>query len=225
MAIEHKFITDAERHEPKGASSAIANSVWVADGVGSGAFRKIKSTDLSGMTGDGGVAGKDVVSDGANGFKFANADAHGAMTITNNVTGFAITAAVDPTFNTPSDFVLITGVGGPWAGELLHDITFDTNKLTVSTTGIYRIDLWGNISAWAANNSSLCFRYKLNGTTLSSRKPVVKTDASSVPRQVAGFGLLSLNAGDYVQLFVAGSATGNYTFADLNTTISIVRAL
>lgn len=38
MTIEHKNITDAERHEPKGASTASNGTVYIADGAGSGAW-------------------------------------------------------------------------------------------------------------------------------------------------------------------------------------------
>ena len=40
--IEHKNIPDAGRHEPKGASTAAAGSVYVSDGAGSGSW-----TDLT----------------------------------------------------------------------------------------------------------------------------------------------------------------------------------
>jgi hypothetical protein len=38
MTIQHADIPDAQRHEPKGASTATSGQVWVADGAGSGAF-------------------------------------------------------------------------------------------------------------------------------------------------------------------------------------------
>lgn len=38
MAIEHDSIADGERHEPKGVSTAPANSIYVADGAGSGSW-------------------------------------------------------------------------------------------------------------------------------------------------------------------------------------------
>ncbi len=36
--IEHKNLTDAELHEPKGVSAASSNTVYVADGAGSGSW-------------------------------------------------------------------------------------------------------------------------------------------------------------------------------------------
>lgn len=45
MAIEHVNIVDAERHEPKGASTATIDQVWASDGAGSGSFREIPYSD------------------------------------------------------------------------------------------------------------------------------------------------------------------------------------
>lgn len=46
MTIEHRLIPDAERHEPKGASSAFSGQVYVSNGSQSGAWRKIKEADI-----------------------------------------------------------------------------------------------------------------------------------------------------------------------------------
>jgi hypothetical protein len=41
MAIEHVNISDAERHEPKGASTAAENTVYISDGATSGAWETL----------------------------------------------------------------------------------------------------------------------------------------------------------------------------------------
>jgi hypothetical protein len=46
MATEHDSITDPEIHEPKGASTASANEVYIADGAGSGSWNKIGEDQL-----------------------------------------------------------------------------------------------------------------------------------------------------------------------------------
>jgi hypothetical protein len=43
---EHSDLTDPELHEPKGVSSASVNTVYVADGAGSGAWQKIEVAQL-----------------------------------------------------------------------------------------------------------------------------------------------------------------------------------
>lgn len=39
MSIQHSAIVDADRHEPKGASTAAAGSVYVSDGAASGVWK------------------------------------------------------------------------------------------------------------------------------------------------------------------------------------------
>lgn len=45
MAIEHVDIPDGERHEPKGASTATIDQVYVSDGAASGAWRTLPFQD------------------------------------------------------------------------------------------------------------------------------------------------------------------------------------
>lgn len=44
--VQHKDITDNNIHEPKGITTATADQVYVADGAGSGTWRKINETDI-----------------------------------------------------------------------------------------------------------------------------------------------------------------------------------
>ena len=44
--VEHSQLPDELLHEPKGASTAAAGTVYVADGAGSGAFQKLPTTSI-----------------------------------------------------------------------------------------------------------------------------------------------------------------------------------
>ena len=46
MAIQHEDITDPKIHEPKGASTATENEVYVSDGAGSGEWKLIPFASL-----------------------------------------------------------------------------------------------------------------------------------------------------------------------------------
>lgn len=46
MAIQHELITDPKIHEPKGASTASASTVYVANGSGSGAWSTLTTSSL-----------------------------------------------------------------------------------------------------------------------------------------------------------------------------------
>ena len=45
--IEHNELPDELLHEPKGASTAVAGTVYVADGASSGSFQKLPITSLN----------------------------------------------------------------------------------------------------------------------------------------------------------------------------------
>ena len=44
--IEHKELPDDLLHEPKGASTAVAGTVYIANGAGAGSFQKLPTTSL-----------------------------------------------------------------------------------------------------------------------------------------------------------------------------------
>ena len=52
MTIQHKLLTGADLHEPKGAASAASGNVYVADGAGSGAWDKlpVANVDVTAIT-------------------------------------------------------------------------------------------------------------------------------------------------------------------------------
>ncbi len=45
MSVQHKDVVDAERHEPKGATTATIDQVYASNGAGSGAWRELPWTD------------------------------------------------------------------------------------------------------------------------------------------------------------------------------------
>lgn len=45
-SIAHKDISDPNRHEPKGASTAVNKSVYVSNGAGSGIWKRLSNSDL-----------------------------------------------------------------------------------------------------------------------------------------------------------------------------------
>ncbi len=192
MSIQHRDIPNAQLHEPKGINTALADTLYVADGLGSGEWRTL--------------------------------GAYGSQAITNNTATFAVTAAADTTFNTTSQYALLTGAGAPWAAENLFGVTFATDRLTVGVAGVYLINLWMQITGFPNNAASLAVRYRINGSgSFSTRKPTAHATAALDVGNITGFGLIPLNAGDYIQLYMASSHTGNVTIHDSNTLLQLVR--
>lgn len=225
MSIQHKDIPDAQLHEPKGVLTAPVNSFYRASGTGTGAWGKLQSADLTGVSGDGGSTNLRFVSNGTNGFTAKTDAAYGAMTVTNNTNGFTVVAAADSTLNTNSDYVLFTGTGAPWAAEsLFGGMTFNTDRLIIPVAGTYEIQAWANITGYPTNTAFVATKYRLNGTTFGPRKVKTKSNSAGDSGLLSGFGLFTAAAGDFLQLYVASSANGSLIIGDLNTTIKLVRA-
>lgn len=223
MAIQHKDIPEGQLHEPKGISLAANRQVYVADGSGSGDWAKVKSENLEGLTGDGGVSGNIILTDGVGGFTMVPHSSYGVMAVTNNTVAFTVAAASDATLQTNSDYVLFTGVGAPWVGETLYGTTFTTNRLTVTKSGIYDVRFWANIYGFPSNTAYVGAKFRVNGSAWSARTIVSKSNSAGDHGELNAFGLISLTAGDYVQLYVASSAAGSLVIRNANLTIDLRR--
>lgn len=151
-----------------------------------------------------------------------NDKAYGSMTITNNSVNFPVTAVADTTFNTPSQFSLLTGTGAPLVGETLKGITFNVNRLIVPYTGIYEIQTYANISAFPSNTAKVALRFLVNGTTYSSRGPIIKSAVAGDADHLSAHGHISLTAGDYIQNVIASDTTGNILIRDFNTSLFLI---
>lgn len=223
MTIQHRLIPEAQLHEPKGVSTAVINKVYKSNGAGSGTWDDIDSSMLQGLSGDAGLANKKFLTNGTNGFTLVTDAAYGAQVITNNATNFPLTAVVDTTFNTPSQYTLMTGVGAPWASANLSGVTFSVDRLTAPVTGMYMLDFWCNIAAFTGNTAKISFRHLINGTTYVTRKPTVKSAIAGDVCTLSAFGSVQMTAGDYIQLTVASDTTGNLLLADANMHLVLLR--
>lgn len=224
MAVQHKDIPDAQLHEPKGVAGAVQRQVYVANGSGSGVWQKIKSENLEGLTGDAGIAEKVPVTNGLGGFNLRTKEAYGVMGITNNTTAFVTTAASDGTLQSTSDYALFGGAGAPWVGENLYGVTFTTDRLVATASGVYDIRFWANISGFPSNVALTGARFRVNNSTWFPRTVITKSNSSADYGSMVAFGLITLNAGDYVQLFVASSVAGNLVIRNANLTLDLKRA-
>lgn len=224
MTVQHRLIPEAQLHEPKGASSAASSTVYKSNGAGSGAWSKLGTDSFLGLSGDGGVIGKKLISNGSNGFTLITDTAYGTMGVSNNTTDFAISASVDPTLSSTSDYILFTGTGAPWAAETLGGVTFDTNRLIAPVAGVYEIRMWSNIRGFPSNVAKVGLKFKINNTTWSTRTAIVKSNSAGDSGNLSAFGFVSLAANDYVQLFVASTVSGDLVMQDINFTLDLKKA-
>lgn len=223
--IQHKDIPDNQLHEPKGAATAAVDTVYVANGTGSGSFRKLGIEELDNIVVDLDEANTKLVTTGSGYIAAVRDVVYGSMVITNNTNAFTIGAAVDSTLNTNSDYVLFTGTGAPWAGENQYGITFNTDRLIVPVSGVYRFELWSDLTQFPSNNARIAVKYRINGSVFGNRKAQAKSNSASDYGDLNAFALVTLNAGDYVQMAIASTVAGPVTFNSINLTAYLVRAL
>jgi hypothetical protein len=174
------------------------------------------------LSGDG-VAGQMLVADGAAGFVFRSLTAYGAMAFANNVANFAVTLAADSTLNTNTDYVLFTGAGAGWASENLYGVTFTTDRLTVPVTGIYELKFNGTVKTFPTNTAAVGVKYRVSASAYSTRNAFAKSTAAGDQDTIHFSELVSLVAGDYVQIYVASSASGNLVIEDGYASVQLVR--
>jgi hypothetical protein len=227
MSIQHRDIQDGYIHEPKGIVSANSGMVYVATGDGSGVWRRIDSTSLSGLNGDSAVANKPVVSNGSNGFKFGPSPT--LAQIGSSSTAMTVTvpkAAASPYDNTA--YGLITG---QWSAYYLNNVSFSTNSLAVYYSGIYLLTFEANLPYYYGTaTATFGFKYRVNGGTYQERPAVygiiTPTDANgtTIAPHIHQTAMIQLAAGDYVQWMACSSTGQGFGVTDCNITLTTVQA-
>lgn len=229
MAIEHKNIPDAGRHEPKGISTALDKTVYVSNGLSTGVWRRVGVTDVQGLDVNQTTANLALMTDGLGGVVSqalpSAVNSYGSMVITNNSVAFPIAAASDTTLTSDVDYVAFVGVGAPWSSEhTFGGVTRVANRLKVTVAGDYKLDVWADITGFPSNIAKIAIKYRINGVTFGPRKITEKSNSSGDAGNMTGFGLVTLAANDEVGIAVASTVAGNLTINNLNTTLTLVRA-
>lgn len=225
MAIQHRDIPESELHEPKGASTAAAGTVYTSTGNGSGTWKKIDTDAIEGLGSQQGREDWAVLATGQGGFKYTPLTAYGSIVINNNASGFPVTAASDNTLNTNSDYKILTGAGAPWQPDLSYGLSVAADGLTVLQNGIYKIESWMDIVGFPTNTARLAMKYLVNDNIYGLRKISAKSNSNGDAGSLTGFGLVELSEGDTVRVVVASTESGNIIFESGNITLSLVRAL
>lgn len=203
----HSGLTGANLHEPKGASSAAANTVYVANGAGSGTWQKTKAAS---QNSDGAADGYVLTSDGANGaaYEAPVSFTHGQMSVNGNSTATAIA--------TLGTYVAVAE-GTPASSEL-SGITFSTDHLIIPTTGVYKIDV--AISFEGTTDDTYIFAIGLNGTTPIGTPIKRKTPSAYVDTLMLSE-IKSLTASDEIYLLVQNATdTDDPTLTDWTMNIT-----
>lgn len=170
MAIQHRDIPDGERHELKGASTAIVGAVPVADGVGSSPFQKLGVASFTGSIPTG-VADLVIGTDGSGGFK-ALTGAYGSFS--------AVQTTVAPFTYSITQNSTPQGITIP-----------DGNRIRVAASGFYLVACF--IQQTFNNVEEDTSGPVTNSRTVLSPVNLIRTDNSSTVVN-RGFDLVYLDA-------------------------------
>lgn len=137
----------------------------------------------------------------------------GQRAITGNSTAIAITAAVDATLSTNSDYIQVTGIFNATPDGENSGVTQQTNTFTIAQAGIYRIEVWASVRS-NANNTAVALKFGIDGTIGLGRRPKVFLRNVGEVHTLTAFGYHHFDAGDVISLWFASDKTANITFED-----------
>lgn len=212
MTIQHKNITEADLHEPKGVSLATADTVYVADGAGSGDWVKVGPTSLAGVSTDG-VAGQFVNVDGAGNFQLTSAP-HGHVSFYNLGTPVTITYPSTATKIAP------TTVGSGYS-RLVSEGTNARLTYTGPDNVVLNISYIVSLDQSSGANRDILVGLYKNGNLLDAQS--ISTTQTGLKTSLSG-GTNDLTAtNDYYEVFVTnlgGSGNVNVYALQMNAIIA-----
>ena len=139
---------------------------------------------------------------------------YGQRSVSLNTTAISVTAAVDSTLATNTDYIQVTGIFNTAPDGENSGITQQTNSFTIDKAGVYRIEFWGNTRS-NTNNTQVAFKFAINGTLGTARRPKIFMRNSGETHNGGAFGYSHFNAGDVITLWIASTVSANITIEDL----------
>lgn len=186
MAIQHNAITsDADLHDVKGAGSATTRQMLASNGAGGTTFIDTL------------------------------VNTHAQASITGNATAKAMTAAVDPTLATDTDYVKMTGASFPWSAIYTDNMPFTTDQFILPYTGYYMVSFWGTFKI-AAINTFMAVKYAINNSTpYSVQKLITQSATANDLRSLSAMSIVGpVTAGSTLSFYLASSTSTNITLQD-----------
>lgn len=201
MTIEHSDIVDPYVHEPKGISTASEGEIYIADGLGSGAW----SPNVP-IGGDAALAGQYFVSNGTGGGSWVK-DPYGFIYFENIISPYSLTYPATFTKIAPTTIA-------PGVSYLVTEGT--DSKLTYLGSGEI-MDILCNLSVDQTSGSDRDLQFSIykNGVHIPGSSAIITT-ASASKRFISLSAAALLETNDYIECYVKNNgASGDvrvYTF-------------
>lgn len=189
--IQHRDITGDNIHEPKGVSTALANQVYVASGVGSGAWKDLSPVSLAGLATNG-VTGTLLSVDGTGNFKYV-AGPHGQVDFYDSTLASPYVLSATTSFQKLAPTTVAGGAAALMTEGTNARLTY-TGTDTVPVTFIYNVSF--SIGG-SSKDVTLCI-YK-NGVAVNAHS--IGSVASSGKICLSGTTGVTVSTNDYVEVF------------------------
>lgn len=195
MTVQHADIPEAELHESKGASTATAGAIAVADGVGSAVW------------------------------------GHTINTVHGEIYHEAASVSVGPTGGTITNDAHYIVVDGTWSvGSDMSNMGLYSNSraIEVDISGHYLLSSFITFTTGAvAAGTKYALKYRVNNSaTLSTRRLVTEKVTAGVDSLcMSGTALVTLTAGDYIELMMASSTADTITVTDTGLTLVLLNTI
>lgn len=214
MTIQHKNITEADLHEPKGVSLATADTLYVADGAGSGDWIKPTPSSLSGLSTDG-AAGQLLGVTGSGTFKLISAP-QGHISFYNVGSPHVITYPSTATKAAPTT----TGSGN--STLISEGVNARLTYTGIDSVGLRLSYVVSLDQSTGANKDVKTALYK-NGALLDAQ--AISTTQSGVKTTLTGFYNDLAATNDYYEVYVTNlGASGDVTVYALQLSAIIAGA-
>lgn len=208
MATEHKDITDAERHPPKGASTATSGEIPVSDGAGDVIWKVPEPKGAGGANAD-----EILVADGAGATAWQRhrTPVLGRLSLVNSTATVALTAGSirsDASYvEVTSNFTQAINQGG---------MTFNgSNQFVIPRDGYYRVTVWFSV-AYNKASALMGMDTKVNGVSAGAGSAVVTWLHKDINDRVVvtGFGEGVFSQNDTIGIAFASDTTGTLSLYD-----------
>ena len=190
MATQHSAIADADRHEPKGASTAAVGTTYISDGAGSGTWKPVQISHFACLSASstGNTTGITTAYQAIN-----NANLGGTITWAENNVAVLTT-------NTTSGFITITEAGD-------YHIIAAISIVGVTNPSTFSFTIGVDSGSGIVEKSAAILAQ-------------IKTTSTSDTKQAVITCLPSLLAGDDVYLMVKEAGGNELAITTINFTIS-----
>lgn len=197
--IQHSVLTDPNLHEPKGVSTATTGQVYVANGSGTGVWKDVPPTSLTGLASNG-TNGQVVGVDGTGNFKYFSTP-HGQIDFYNLATPYSLT--YPSVFTKLAPTTVAGGVPLQFTEATTARLTY-TGTLTVPMSITYS----ASVDTTAGANRDIVLAIYKNGALTNAH--CVVTTQSGNKHSLSGTNTINMATNDYVELYALNNgATGD----------------